>query len=155
MSFLRTQGISSTQYQTFGQVAEAMYFRCRSTSPHEVMHIILDSYRSDSLKGSEGDRRGSASLELAKITSITLIPKQMDKFWASSENKVLLQNFITDKFLCLSIDRNHDIVVSGTLQGQVEIPCKKFSTDSSECVEISTLKSCIQEENHCITPHPV
>ena len=71
MSFLRTQGISSTQYQTFGQVAEAMYFRCRSTCPHEVMHIILDSYRSDSLKGPERDRRGSASLELAKITSIT------------------------------------------------------------------------------------
>ena len=79
----------------------------------------------------------------------------MDKFWASSENKVLLQNFIADDFFRLSIDRNHDIVVSGTLQGQVEMPCKKFSTDSSECVEISALKSCIQEADHCIIPHIV
>ena len=77
----------------------------------------------------------------------------MDKFWASSENKVLLQNFIADEFLRLSSNRNHDIVVSGTLQDQVKKPCKKFSRNSSECVEISALKSCIEEADHRIIPH--
>ena len=76
MSFHRTQGISSTQYHTFGQVAEAMYFRCRSICPHEVMHIVLDSYRCDSLR----ERPAWISqLGIVKNTSNTPIPKQMDK----------------------------------------------------------------------------
>ena len=153
MSLLRTQGVSATKYHTFGELAEVIYCRCRNACPHEVMHIVLDSYRSDSLKGPERDRRGSASLELAKITTDTPIPKQMDKFWASSDNKVLLQNFIADEFLRISIAKNNDIVLSGTLEDQVEKPCKRFSRNSSEWVEIPSLKSSIEEADHRVIPH--
>ena len=76
MSFVRSQVISHVQFTSFGQLSDALFMRCLNLTKNQLTLITLDSYRHDSLKGPERDRRGSSSIELAKITRGTPIPRQ-------------------------------------------------------------------------------
>ena len=153
MSFIRSQVISHVQFTSFGQLSDTLFIRCRNLTENHLMHIIFDSYRHDSLKGPERDRRGSSSIELAKITRETPIPRQINKFWSSTDNKVLLQNFISAQFLESAKKMKCNIVLSGILEDQVERPCQRFISDTCQCVEVPELKSCIEEADHRIIPH--
>ena len=55
-----------------------------------------------SIKGPERISRGDSSLELAAIQKHTPIPQQIEKFWASSNNKVMLQEFAAKSMIDLS-----------------------------------------------------
>lgn len=153
MSFVRSQVISHVQFTSFGQLSDALFMRCLNLTKNQLTHIILDSYRHDSLKGPERDRRGSSSIELAKITRETPIPRQINKFWSSTDNKVLLQNFISTQFLESAKKMKCNIVLSGILEDQEERPCHRYISDTSQCVEVPELKSCIEEADHRIIPH--
>lgn len=63
--------------------------------------FVFDSYFDTSIKSFEYLRReNSSSLNLySAITGETLLPKQADKFWNSSKNKIILQIFLRNIIL--------------------------------------------------------
>lgn len=93
MSFVRNQVVNSTIFENFGSLVETLYKRFNTVCPNSFIHVIFDSYVDCSLKGPERVSRGMSSLELAKIEKHTPIPQQTEKFWASSNNKVMFQVF--------------------------------------------------------------
>lgn len=92
--------------------------------------FIFDSYFENSPKSSERLRRCQSSCIIFNdINEATALPKEEDKFWGASENKILLQTF-----LCRYIEKHQDrfsniqIVFSTT---NTE-PCKVINYDNSE-----------------------
>ena len=77
------------------------------------LHVVFDSYPGQSVKELERRRRSTnvAAIELASITEDTPIPKQLDKFWTSSSNKVKLQHFARQ--VAPKLDIPVDVVLSG------------------------------------------
>ena len=94
MSFVRNQKISSNLYTNFGQLALTLYENSLKICSNDFIHFIFDSYITSSLKGPERERRGQSTVELASINDLTKIPNQMEKFWASSENKKKFRNIL-------------------------------------------------------------
>ena len=104
MSFVRNQKISSNLYTNFGQLALTIYENSLKICPNNFVHFIFDSYITSSLKGPERERRGQSTVELASISDLTKIPNQIEKFWASSENKKNSRN--TLQISCVKLQWN-------------------------------------------------
>lgn len=75
--------------------------------------FIFDSYFNYSLKSTEHERRRThESIELHTIDNSTKLLKQEDKFWGSSANKILLQQFLREEIFKKSIFEKYSIVFS-------------------------------------------
>ena len=154
MSFVRNQVINSTTFKDFDTLVQALYNRSVSICPNRLVHFVFDSYLSGSLKGPERERRGLSALELAKIDGKTKIPTQINKFWASSNNKVLFQEFAAKKIVDIAKQRVNDIVVSGVVVDNEQKPCTRIVIQSPfEVIEIPYLKSNIEEAAQRLIPH--
>ena len=94
------------------------------------------------MKGPERERRGQSNLELAGIYDSTKIPHQIEKFWASSTNKVNFQEYISRKMIELALEQHKEMIMSGVVTDKGPIPCKRiFGESSLEVKEIFSLKS--------------
>ena len=73
---------------------------------HEFIHFVFDSYIEMSLKEGERMRRSDSTsgIDIIGMNKDTPIPKQLDKFWASDENKknlqMLAQNILHSQDYC-------------------------------------------------------
>ena len=60
-----------------------------------MLLIVFDSYLELSLKECERNRRTNVHpIDIIGMTPATLIPQQLDKFWASTTNKQNLQGLV-------------------------------------------------------------
>ena len=88
---------------TFGELAQNfIQFLKNQANLMKISRIdlIFDSYFERSIKSSEHERRRkSDSIKYNAITENTILPKQEDKFWGCSQNKILLQNFLKKSLL--------------------------------------------------------
>lgn len=110
--------------------------------------FIFDSYFSYSIKSSEHLRRTkSESINYCTISEETFVPKQEEKFWSSSHNKILLQKFIrsfinqTDAFARIEI-------ICSTIN---DLQCISNSS-STESLEILQ-RTDVEEADHKIIIH--
>ena len=149
MSYMRTQVINSETFQKFDDLISTIYKRSIMVCPNNFIQIIFDSYCTQSLKGPES--RGESALELAQIDGKTPIPKQIDKFWCSSRNKVKLQEFAANKIMSLAKDCNKSTILSGVVMNDIEQVCR-FVHDG-QYNEIDSLKSDIEEADQRLIPH--
>ena len=83
-----------SSFTDFGQVIQRTLSATKKVCPADRLHIVFDSYCELSVK--EGERICRAADCGGEIDVITLsesvpIPKQVEKFWASGENKQALQ----------------------------------------------------------------
>lgn len=74
-------------------------FVCNQKCKQQTKRIdfVFDSYEEKSLKSSEHIRRCKSDVIVYNnITHNTPLPKQEQKFWGSSQNKILLQKYLRD-----------------------------------------------------------
>ena len=71
------------------------------------------------MKGPERDSRGKSSFELSKIEGLTPIPQQIEKFWNSSKNKIMFQEYAARKMATLA-SHHKRIVLSGVVIDGIE-----------------------------------
>ena len=107
---------------------------------------MFDSYVDGSIKASERLRRHDSSIEVSQINSITPLPRQMDKFWGSNHNKMLLQKYAAELILKqTSMNGKCKVVVSGVIINQSSYPAKVIDPCSQNTVTVAELDLNIEE----------
>ena len=150
MSAARSSNFQSTT--SFGTALKALYEKCSAVCKHNQMHIIFDSYVEHSIKGAERQRREmEGCIELAEIQTGTPIPVQIDKFWASSQNKEKLQRLAKKLYLNDLTLSDQDIVLSATIDSRDLIPSQRNRCGGVGVVQ--ELNSACEEANLRIIPH--
>ena len=115
--------------------------------------LIFDSYLDRSLKDSEQRRREKKSaIELHDVSRETPLPREMDRFWPSSANKIKLEALIhREAFAINGTSPSADIVVSHFLgPGSISFQClsKKL-----EQIQVPELRTNVEEADVRIIPH--
>ena len=88
---------------------------------------VMDSYHEGSLKDSKRQRRIKVRpIELASIQDSTPLPMDMNTFWSSSNNKLLLEKHLYGRLVKLALeDPSHPEVVVSQIQSSNDHPCIK------------------------------
>ena len=101
-----------SSFTDFGQVIQRTLSATKNVCLADRLHIVFDSYCELSVKEGERIRRAAdcgGEIDVISLSESVPIPKQIEKFWASSKNKqalqVLARNVILRDF--------KNIVVSG------------------------------------------
>ena len=99
---------------------------------HNAIDYVFDTYLPESVQGSERARRSScAPIDINMLTAETPVPISMDSFWASSNNKIKLQQFV-EKSILEHVNPGVHVVMSGTgITGRTEVEsCKAIFNKS-------------------------
>ena len=96
--------VPTSSISTFGQLcqkfSEMLTSMCKNA---ERIDLVFDCYLEGSVKDNERQRRMSKNpIVLSNITNDTRLPKNMDSFWPSADNKVklevLLRNWLKEHY---------------------------------------------------------
>ncbi len=120
-----------------------------SVPESEFIHIVLDSYIEMSLKEGESMRRtdSTTGIDIIGMNRDTPIPQQIDKLWASEENKRNLQLLVRD----IVSERSHTnatIIASSVVSGDEVLPAKATGGE-----EIPDLLNWIEEADARLVVH--
>lgn len=145
---------SFSNLQSFGTFGHAL--KCVLSAGHSIcsrssLHIVFDSYLESSVKGGERLRRtcGVNSVDLTELCADVPIPQQMQKFWNSSVNKVMLQGLVRDLVVSTELV-NLDVVLGGCVTDEGVVPAEFLPsgrpTSPSETKETIEALTCDAEE---------
>ena len=98
MAFCRKVPIKKLKLSTFEELFQNLWstFSCLS-SKSDRLDIVFDIYLENSVKQQERDRRGKSKATEAIITNVKqALPVDIEAFWCSSNNKMLLQQRFID-----------------------------------------------------------
>lgn len=124
------------EFPTLGAVINAIINSAASLCQKpELIHLVLDSYIEMSLKEGERMRRtgSTTGIDIIGMNRQTPIPHQLDKFWASVENKRNLQLLVRD-MVCNQTSGNTTVIVSSVVIDDEVLPAK--SADGEEIPEL-------------------
>ena len=155
MSFVRGLNISHVTCPTFRILVVFLYnqIMAQTKKAHIFQaHIVLDSYEEKSLKSATREARSQSSMLIAKIDNHTPVPKQMKKFWSSSKNKEMFQNYCKQVFVSLAKENNQEIVISGMKVNSEQLPAIKVS-QQGESSHITSLLCNIEEADQRLIKH--
>lgn len=113
MSYLRKMSPSTIEDKTVKGFSETFLNILNNNIPKSTSRIdlIFDSYVENSPKAYERLRRNcKGAIEVNTIEDNVHVPKQIDKFWTSNENKVKLQAYIK-KFALRNRHSFHQVVL--------------------------------------------
>lgn len=116
---LKCRQIMWKDLQTFGKFATAFckIIKAASKGQSDRIDFIFDSYLGNSTKfDTRSGRYKESAIEIHEIDENVTLPKQVDQFWASKRNKVLLQKFLR-KFILQNSDKywiNNTVICSAT-----------------------------------------
>ena len=80
-------------------------------------HVVFDSFIQGSIKGPERHKRAAGgAIHLARIQDNTPMPKQLDKFWKSAGNEILLHDLAGSKMTELSQQNGITLLLSGQVK---------------------------------------
>ena len=104
-----------SKFETFGEPVEVVINSSQECSSQNT-HLIFDSYIELSVKAGERIRQSSgvSSIDLAEIYSTVPIPKQINKFWTSGQNKQNLQLLARE----VALSSRDNIVVNAIIVDQ-------------------------------------
>jgi hypothetical protein len=122
MSKMRQMPLS--QFPNLGVVIDVIITSALSLSDSiQFIHLVLDSYIEMSLKEGERMRRtdSSTGIDIVGMSRDTPIPQQLDKFWASQENKRNLQLLVRD-IVCNRTYGNATIIASSLVHDDEALP---------------------------------
>ena len=93
MAYARKVPVKKLNLKTFGDFVQNLWKTfCYLSKDAKRIDIIFDLYIDDSIKQFERNRRSkSESIETTIKRNDQPLPKELDKFWASNENKMKLQ----------------------------------------------------------------
>ena len=148
--------VPTSSINTFGQLChkftEMVRAQCKNA---QRIDFVFDCYIAGSVKNNERERRKSKTpIVLSDIANDTRLPKDMDSFWPSADNKVklelLLRNWLKEYYKHQNI-QGLKIVFSQVVGASVSAS-SEFISDG-KLSEILCLDSSIEEADIRIIPH--
>ena len=124
---------------------------------HTLQTLQKYSYNEYSIKAAERMPRGDqeAALHLANIAASDLVPKQLDKFWKSPNNKMLLQELT--RTVAIDFIQDITVILSGyeTNGDLVKATCSSFDPHQGQrmITEIDTLSQTIKKADDRLILH--
>ena len=104
-------------------------------------------------KGKEEEEPFCESIEIVDLTADTIIPTQIEKFWASCENKAALQVVSREFFKSMQSHKQIDLVLSGYVNTEHEQgDCVMYSKDNAAITQ-TQLTSNLEEADVRLTRH--
>ena len=132
----------------FGDIVDKPITRAQAACKAERYHLVYDSYNESSKKSGEWLRRGGGdALTLSHLEADTPLPRQMDKFWRCSENKMNFQLLSRERALA----KSNNMVVSGIIHNEELLPAKRRINGA--VVEIQELESWENEADQRLIVH--
>jgi len=124
-----------------------------STKAATRIDLVFDSYIEKSLKDSERQRRERKSpVELHEVSGETPLPREMDRFWPSSDNKVKLESLIHKEALERKwTSPSVEIVVSRFCGPGDSIPCSSKKQEVTS--RFPELEVSLEEADMRCIPH--
>ena len=101
-----------SNFQNFGQLIKTSFSAAKHICEPDYIHLVFDSYFELSVKDGERARRTEDVGDIYNVLAmdeLTPIPKQIQKFWASSKDKENLQ-LLARKITLLNLEK---VVLSG------------------------------------------
>ena len=116
--------------------------------------MVFDSYVEGSIKDSERRRRQvKAPIEMNVINYDTPLPVEMDRFWASSCNKLKLQMLLHEQAIKCKIEKPSKVqVVASCFSGASDVVACQSVKDGCS-VEVPELHPDVEEADARIIPH--
>ena len=150
MSFVRSYVTKYSLYETFGDLAKAIFQKINSLHPYMTLHVAFDSYVENSLKDSEREWRVKGQLVFSEVTDNTKLPNQMEKFWNCQTNKELLQRYIQEKLMEFNPSEK-PLILGSTLVSNNVISAVKFHHNNA--TPISALTNSLEEADLKVVQH--
>ena len=137
------------QFADLGSVIDAVITSSACLCQSEFVHLVLDSYIEMSLKEGERMRRtdSTTGINIVGMNRETPIPQQLDKFWASQQNKQNLQGMVRDT-VRLRTFGNATIIVSSVVCDDEVLPAISLGGE-----EIPSLLNWIEEADARLVVH--
>ena len=92
-------------------------------------------------------------MKISKVDCVTSLPRQMEKFWYSSKNKECFQSFIRSYFSLPSEQSNQELILSGVLINDQQLPAMLIFNKNNDNVAINSLASNIEEADQRLIQH--
>ena len=153
MSFVRSHTVNQSLYPNFKTLAETLFKLINMQASGQMIHIVFDSYVEKSLKESTRQLRSHSSIEISKVDCATPLPRQMEKFWSSSKNKECFQSFIRSYFSLPYEQSNQELILSGVLINDQQLPAMLIFNQNNDNVAINSLASNIEEADQRLIQH--
>ena len=138
MSMIRRMPLS--EMSVFLDLFQATWKKVKAICEFQRVDVVFDSYVEKSIKQGERNRRSCVQpLEYVNLENDTRIPVQLDRFWASSNNKEMVQCLSRSYLSEVAGKEGVQMVLSGYVSGTNDAAsCIKIKEDG-ECVKISDL----------------
>ena len=151
MAYAREVAVKQLKLETFGDFAENLlrtFFHISKGCGR--IDIVFDLYLEQSIKSSERLRRGKCDpIEVTVNQSEKPLPVEMERFWASQDNKMKLQQFFI-KWILENYHGTRPIYLGGS---HVDDISKCLRCASGSIQEILSLHSDLEEADHRIMFH--
>jgi len=142
--------MSLAQFPNMGVVIDTIITSASSLCQNmKFIHVVLDSYIEMSLKEGERMRRtdSTSGITIIGMNRYTPIPQQLEKFWASQENKKNLQLLVRD-IVCNRAYGDATIIASSLVSDDEALPATATGGE-----EIPDLLSWIEEADARLVVH--
>lgn len=139
---------------TFGDFSDTVLdYVWKSASAANRLDIIFDSYNDRSVKDSERKRRQvTLPIELTAINRETPLPVEMDRFWASNNNKEKFQTLLHQETVKKADQTSPEMeTYASYISGEQVMPC--YSSFGGSNIEVPELNIDIEEADARIIPH--
>ena len=154
LSFIQSKTVNVSLYPTFNDLILSVLHQALLICQCDELHIVFDSYVEGSLKATERLRRNTSSIELSQIDKITPLPRQMEKFWGSTSNKVLLQKFAAEVILKqTSLNGKCKVVVCGMIENDISAEAMEILPHSPNAIPIPEFAVKVEEADMRLICH--
>lgn len=144
------------EFKTFGDLFAALIENMQSIHKEKNRtDYVFDSYLKTSIKNAERERRSTIEpITMTNISASTQLPVQMDRFWASAENKSMLQRALREYISDRALSQQGNTILSSEMCDN-EAPLAVLSIKSGKCTEVmdENLMKLIEEADLRIIPH--
>ena len=152
MSLVRRMPISNMS--VFFDLLQVTWKKVKANCDFQQVDVVFDSYVENSIKEGERKRRSCVQpLEYVNLENDTRIPVQSDRFWASPNNKEMVQSLSRSYLSQVTVNEGVQIVLSGNVSSNNgTVSCTKTNNDGDQ-VQLSDLNSSFEEADLRLMPH--
>ena len=138
----------------FLDLFQATWKKVKAVCDFQQVDVVFDSYVENSIKEGERKRRSCVQpLEYVNLENDTRILVQSDRFWASPNNKEMVQSLSRSYLSQAAVNEGVQIVLSGYVSSNNGIvSCTKINKDGDQ-VQLSDLNFSLEEADLRLIPH--
>ena len=142
---LENKSIFKDMYATIWKMVESVCL-------FEEVHMLFDSYTDESPKKGERRRRNLCeAIEVVDLTPDTVVPIEIEKFWASPTNKSALRVVSREFFNYVTAERQIYLILSGYVNSELqEVHCVEYTKDNASIIRHELTSTLEDADTHVV-----